>query len=48
MLFPPCEAVIEQVPAATGVTLFDETVQTDPELLVSVTASPEEALDVRV
>lgn len=38
--------MIEQVPAATGVTLDDETVQIDPELLVSVTLKPDEALAV--
>lgn len=43
---PGCEAVIEQVPAATGVTLVEETVHTDPELLVRVTDNPDEALAV--
>jgi hypothetical protein len=38
--------VIEQVPAATGVTLVEETVHTDPELLVRVTVKPDEALAV--
>ena len=45
-LLPGCEAVMEQVPAANGVTCDPLTVQIDPELLVRVTSRPDEALAV--
>ena len=41
--FPPCDAVIEHVPGATGLTAFPTKIQIDVELLVRVTVRPEEA-----
>lgn len=41
--FPPCDAVMEQVPGPAGRTVEPETAQTDGELTVRVTVKPEEA-----
>ena len=45
---PACEAVIEQPPTETSVTLVPDTVQTAAELLVKLTGSPEVAVAVRL
>ena len=46
--FPACEAVMEQTPTETSVTLVPETVQIAPELVVKITARPEVAVAVRL
>ena len=41
---PACDAVIEQVPTATSVTVFPETVQIPMVVEAKLTASPELAV----
>jgi hypothetical protein len=41
--FPPCEAVIEHVPGASGTTVFPEIRQIVGVLLVNVTVNPDDA-----
>ena len=44
--FPPCDAVMEQVPGPAGRTEEPEMVQTDGELIVKVTVKPDDAENV--
>ena len=48
LALPGCEAVTEQTPADTSVTLAPDTVQIPAELLVKLTARPEVAVAVKL